>query len=636
MNDDTTSTASSSTSVRVALILGVLWAAAIGAIWYADQEKVLNQTFLHFFARFHVLIVHVPIGLISVAFVMDVLSYFTAFGYLKRSIPFILWVSFIGAIGSTVAGCLLMFMEDFSGRALDLHLYTSLAIVVLTLFALIQSLRNRRILAGLGTAAALLMTAASGHFGGAMVHRDDYLTQYAPDQLKPILHFGLVSSKAPAQSESTETEMEKDLAKPIGDRLVYQDFVAPIMDRSCDECHNENKTKGKLRTDTYEMLIAGAKGSEYPNIVPGDAAESELIVRVELPEDDDEFMPEDADPLPKAEIELLKLWINAGAKEDMTIAQLGDDPKIIQLAEEVWALYSGGKAAGAAPLTHPVTQDSASAWEALPDEEKESRLKAVRAEADKLNFTISTVSDKDSRLQIDVVNAAKDFGDEQVKLLEPVAEQIVSLNLARSQVTDHGLKSVAMMTNLETLHLEATGITDAGVSELAPLKKLTYLNLYETKVGNGIFDTLAELPALRNVYVWKTEVNPERAKAYEQSVNLKIDTGEELMPPPPAPPSQSIQGGNAKGAEAPKPVAPAKTETPKPAKKLAEPVKAEAPKPVEKPASPAKVEAPKPAEKPAASEKADLPKPVEKANEAAKPEAPKPQKPAPVIEKKAA
>ena len=96
-----------------------------------------------------------------------------------------------------------------------------------------------------------------------------------------------------------------------------------------------------------------------------------------------------------------------------------------------------------------------------------------------------------------MINAAKEFGDEQLKLLEPVAERIVWLDLARSQITDEGMKTVRLMRELERLHLENTAVTDAGIAELATLGKLEYLNLYGTKVSNGIFDTFGKIPSLK-------------------------------------------------------------------------------------------------------------------------------------------
>lgn len=593
------------TSVKLAILLGIVWAALLAGIWFAYRGGTEPGGFFHFIARFHVLIVHLPIGLIFLAVAMEFLGYFTAFSHLRPSMPFVLWLSFLSGIGATVVGYLLMTLEEYSGRAMDLHLYFGLAVVVLTLVALVASVKGKRVLTGLGTLAAAFATAASGHFGGAMVHEPDYLTEFAPEALKPALLVGLGHSAEPEKVENGGGEPASP-ELPIGERLVYEDFVVPILDKTCNECHNENKTKGRLRMDTHELLLAGAEGSDYPTVVPGKADESEMIVRVLLEEDDDEFMPPQGEPLKPAEVELLKLWINAGAKTGITIAELGSDPTISATAAEVAEIHSGkgeDSEPGAAVASTP------SIWDSLPEEERTARLAEVNEAAEKYHFSVMPVSAEDERLRVNVINAAKDFGDDQLKLLEPVAERIVWLDLARSQVTDEGMKTVRLMRDLERLHLENTEVGDKGIAELASLAKLEYLNLYGTKVGNGIFETFAKLPNLRKVYVWQTAVDPAQAKSFERSVNLEVNTGVELAQPPAQPAPQEIK--------APPAEKPAET---KPAEKKPEPAKADAPKPAEKKPETPKADAPKPApapkpsvpEKPAApaTPKAATPQPA--------------------------
>ena len=106
--------------VNIALGLGILWAVVLGVIWFAyrNAEGEVGG-FFHFVARFHILIVHFPIGVIFLAALMEFLSYFTAFSYLRNTMPFVLWLSLFGAIMATVAGYLLMNVEGFAGRALD-------------------------------------------------------------------------------------------------------------------------------------------------------------------------------------------------------------------------------------------------------------------------------------------------------------------------------------------------------------------------------------------------------------------------------------------------------------------------------------------------------------------------------------
>jgi hypothetical protein len=629
------------TSVKLAVLIGIVWAALLAGIWFAYRGGAEQGGFLHFIARFHVLVVHLPIGLIFLVAVMEALGYFTAFSHLRASIPFVLWLSFLSGVGATVIGYLLMTLEDYSGRAMDLHLYFGLAVVVFTLFALVFAVKGKRFFSGAGTALAAFATAASGHFGGAMVHEPDYLTEHAPAALKPALLIGLGGVKEEPAAAGEGEVVAAVVEKPVGERLVYEDFVVPILDKTCNECHNENKIKGKLRMDTHELLLAGAEGSDYPTVVPGNADESELIVRVLLPHDDDEFMPPQGDPLQAPEVELLKLWINAGAKTDTTVAQLGEDPGIAEIATRVAAIHAGGATEATAEVAA-----APSVWDSLPEEEKAARMAEVDEAAEKYHFSVMPVSAEDDRLRVNVINAAKDFGDDQLKMLEPVAERIVWLDLARSQVTDAGMKTVRLMRDLERLHLENTAVTDQGVAELASLANLEYINLYGTKVGNGIFETFAKLPNLKKAYVWQTSVDPAEAKAFERSVNLEINTGVDLPAPPPAPAPQEIKGAPAekpaekkpeeKKPEPAKPAAPAAADAPKPAAPAPANTPADAPKPAAAPKPvEAKPAAPAPAGKPAEAPKPDpaaKTAPVEKpADPAPKPAAaaPAPAVPAP-------
>ncbi|MGI9239386.1 MAG: DUF1549 domain-containing protein, partial [Verrucomicrobiales bacterium] len=87
--------------------------------------------------------------------------------------------------------------------------------------------------------------------------------------------------------------------------------VAPILEVACLRCHNPDKDKGGLQLDTEsKALLGGKEGAAY---VPGDAKGSELIRRIDLPPEDDEFMPHQGDPLSKHEIQILKQWVAGGA-----------------------------------------------------------------------------------------------------------------------------------------------------------------------------------------------------------------------------------------------------------------------------------------------------------------------------------
>jgi uncharacterized membrane protein len=95
--------------------------------------------------------------------------------------------------------------------------------------------------------------------------------------------------------------------------------VLPILEAKCNKCHNEAKSKGKLRMDTFELAMKGGENGD--NIVAGDPDKSLAVKRMVLPIDDDEHMPPDGkDQTTKEEIELIKWWIKEGASATQKVA----------------------------------------------------------------------------------------------------------------------------------------------------------------------------------------------------------------------------------------------------------------------------------------------------------------------------
>ena len=105
-------------------------------------------------------------------------------------------------------------------------------------------------------------------------------------------------------------------ALPSG-RAVEVSFtraIAPVLVEQCLECHREGKAKGSYRLDTWRELQK-AGDSEAPPVVPGAAERSELWRLIATHEEEDR-MPKKADPLPSAQVTLIRDWIAAGALFD--------------------------------------------------------------------------------------------------------------------------------------------------------------------------------------------------------------------------------------------------------------------------------------------------------------------------------
>jgi hypothetical protein len=91
--------------------------------------------------------------------------------------------------------------------------------------------------------------------------------------------------------------------------------IHPILSENCFACHGPDarQRKSELRLDKKEGLFAKAKHAVA--VVPGEVAKSELATRVSSA-DPDEVMPppKTGKKLSPQQIELLKRWIQQGAK----------------------------------------------------------------------------------------------------------------------------------------------------------------------------------------------------------------------------------------------------------------------------------------------------------------------------------
>lgn len=97
-----------------------------------------------------------------------------------------------------------------------------------------------------------------------------------------------------------------------GEEVDFSNDVKPILNKHCISCHGGVKKNGDLSFLFEEEAFANAKSGE-PAIIRGDAEHSNLIKR--LLEDDPELrMPYNAAKLDDEEIDILRKWIDQGAK----------------------------------------------------------------------------------------------------------------------------------------------------------------------------------------------------------------------------------------------------------------------------------------------------------------------------------
>ncbi|HUG82010.1 MAG TPA: c-type cytochrome domain-containing protein [Bryobacterales bacterium] len=94
--------------------------------------------------------------------------------------------------------------------------------------------------------------------------------------------------------------------------VSYYKDLRPILERSCQGCHQPAGKMGGLDLTSYEAMAAG--GSKGPAFVAGSADESRLVML--LTGAGEPRMPFGQDPLPDTEIDVFRRWVSEGAKDD--------------------------------------------------------------------------------------------------------------------------------------------------------------------------------------------------------------------------------------------------------------------------------------------------------------------------------
>jgi hypothetical protein len=150
----------------------------------------------------------------------------------------------------------------------------------------------------------LVLVSITGHYGGNLTHGSTYLVEYAPQPLRSL------AGLAPRRTVTSVSTAEP-----------FADVVQPMLVERCASCHNEDKREADLVLTTYAGVMRGGESGRA--VVAGNTELSELLRRIELPHDDDEFMPADGKtPLTDRQVAIIRWWISAGAPQGGTVGEL--------------------------------------------------------------------------------------------------------------------------------------------------------------------------------------------------------------------------------------------------------------------------------------------------------------------------
>jgi WD40 repeat protein len=112
--------------------------------------------------------------------------------------------------------------------------------------------------------------------------------------------------------------------------VSYTNELADILADRCVGCHGEALAENKLSLENVPAMLKG--GKRGPALVPGKASES-LLFRMAAHQVEPVMPPQDKpgnSPMTGEELGLLKLWIDAGAKDDSDAPAGGAKPKEVK------------------------------------------------------------------------------------------------------------------------------------------------------------------------------------------------------------------------------------------------------------------------------------------------------------------
>lgn len=446
-----------------------------------------------FFGHFHVVLVHLPIGILLLGCLFIWLERKPKFSSLRTATNIALLIGMLCAILSALTGYLLSFSGDYDESLVIKHQWFGISVAAVSIAMFYY--RNKAASFKTQVSISILLFVLiiiTGHLGGSLTHGSDYLTK--------------------SWNLSSDTVAQRKPIPNVQEAMVYSDIIQPVLQAKCYSCHGKNKQKGKLRMDDSLRLMKG--GKDGPVIMPGNVEKSELAKRLSLPRDDDDHMPPKEKPQPtEQEIALIHWWIASGAPFDKKVKQL-DQPE--ELKPALLALQK-------VEVKRVIVPDLPSKPIAKANDEAIRKLKDIGA-------VVEPVAQNTNYLSANFVTVTNP-GNKEVQLLLPLKEQLIELKLGSSRITDSALQVIAQFKNLMKLQLDYTKITDKGLANLMSLQNLRYLNLVGTAVTEQGVLQLKDLKNLRSIYLYQTVVKRSEwndlKKAFPRTL---IDSGGYVVP----------------------------------------------------------------------------------------------------------
>jgi len=441
----------------------------------------MDDNIVAFLGRFHPLVVHLPIGILLLAGLMQVISLRRKNNSkaLNVAISFTLFWGGISSIGAIFIGWLLSLQGGYDDDTLFWHKWLGILLTILTFFAWSvksNKIRLQKYFFYIILSLVIALVGITGHLGGNLTHGDTYLTQYAPNFIKKIV--------------GVEIDNIDDVlvgAHPDS-ILVYPYLIQPVLDKKCTSCHNPIKLEGGLLLTNYKEIIKGGDNGTIINTKS--PYKSEWINRVTLPKGHKKFMPPKGKPMTYGEIQIIEWWMRNGADSISKFTSSKDlDQKLISTLMRDYNLDYNPKA-----HYEKVKVDSLTGM--------------IITELLKNKFTIDFMGETNN--MISVTYNGDSIRKSQMEKLLLAKDQITWLNLSNCNLTDDMLGLITDFKNLTRINIHSNPITDGSMDYFENFKHLSSINIYDTNITNTSLEKLVSLPSLTKLFIWKTGISKEK------------------------------------------------------------------------------------------------------------------------------
>ena len=443
------------------------------------KESIQMNIGMSWMGKFHPLLLHFPLvfGILIGLYLL-----FIPAGKLARTIeqPILLINAFFAVIVA-ITGLLLSKENTYEGDLLTQHQWGGIAIALFswglvlinTYSKYFQSNRKIRLSTGILLLALIIVFT---HKGAQLTHGIDAIS--------------IPENKTTNQDATSIKTLDSTAT-------VYEKAVEPILLDKCVSCHGPKKIKGNLQLDSKEHIQKGGKDGNVFDLT-GDAS---IIERMHLPLTEEKHMPPDGKPqLTPSEIMILQKWISAGGDFNKKMFELNKADSLYILANNY-----------------------------QPTKEKSKQSAGPDLSEYNTNYcNVHYVYPGSTQIEVNFFQGSF-YNSAQLKNIEKIKEQVVSLNMQGMPLKEEDLTIIAGFKSLEKLNLNYTGLKIDALKPIKQLPKLKILSIAGIEGAISAINSLVNGTPIQVLNIWNNTIKTDQVQLLQNSKKgLIVTVGDNL------------------------------------------------------------------------------------------------------------